>query len=106
MHGVGVEFDTSGLQVVRIRLESKILADFKENTIVFYNSEAGSDSQRGVYIDVDPIAGTKAYRQGALAVDLTRASGQQDTTWDGNPDTAVNISAKNSAANTASEGAI
>lgn len=67
----------------------------------------GSDSARTVLIDSQPEAGVKAFRQGALGVTLTRAAAQADTTWDGNPDTAVNISARtNATGNVASEGGI
>jgi hypothetical protein len=69
-------------------------------------SEAGGDSSRGLYVQLAALSGTGAYRQGALAVSLSRASGQQDSVWDGNPDTAVNISARNSASNATSEGAV
>jgi hypothetical protein len=68
--------------------------------------KAGGDSSRGVYITFDALAGTKAVRQGALSVALGRDDGQEDTTWDGNPDTAVNISARVYASNEASEGAV
>lgn len=68
---------------------------------------AGGDSARTMLIDSQPEAGTKAFRQGALGITLTRAAAQADTTWDGNPDTALNISARtNATGNAASEGAI
>ena len=72
-----------------------------------YNlAEAGSDSEKGFTITNAAQAGTKAYRQGVLNVSLTRAAGQEDTVWDGNPDTAVNISASVTAANAVNEGAV
>ena len=73
---------------------------------VFSFAEAGGDSARGLYVKNAAIAGTKAYRQGVLAVELTRAAGQEDTVWDGNPDTAVNISASVTGANAVNEGAV
>src|SRR3990167_1469220 len=67
----------------------------------------GSDSAATVKIDSQPEAGVKAFRQGALQVLLTRAAAQADTTWDGNPDTGVNVIAKtNATGNVAAEGAI
>lgn len=70
------------------------------------SAEAGGDSARSLYVTNACQSGTGAYRQGALAVSLTRAADQADSVWDGNPDTAVNISARVTAANAASEGAV
>jgi len=79
----------------------------KESPVTLTQSIPGGGSSRAFYVNITPIAGTAAYRQGALAVSLTRAAGDADTTWDGNPDTAVNISATTSATGNASaEGSI
>lgn len=70
-------------------------------------SRAGGDSPRGRYIVVEALSGTGAFRQGALSVSLNRAAAEADSTWDGNPDTAVNVSATNRATgNTSAEGAL
>lgn len=69
-------------------------------------AEAGGDSARGLTVVNACQAGTKAYRQGVLSVTLSRDAGQQDTVWDGNPDTAVNISASVTGANAVNEGAV
>lgn len=68
---------------------------------------AGSDSANTMLVDSQPVAGVKAFRQGALKVTLTKAAAEADTTWDGNPDTAFTATARNNATgNVASEGAI
>lgn len=66
-------------------------------------ADAGGDSPVGFKITQEVLTGTGAFRQGALAVTLNRAAGEADTTWDGNPDTAVNISATNRATGNAAD---
>ena len=75
-----------------------------EDPPVFSESGPGGDSTRAFTINHLCTPGTKAYRQGVLSVALTRTD--KDTTWDGNPDTAVNVSARVTAANTVNEGAV
>ena len=70
-------------------------------------TEAGGDAAIGREIAVAGLAGTQAYRQGALNVQFGRAAAQADTVWDGNPDTGVLIQARTYATgNAASVGAI
>ena len=70
-------------------------------------TEDGGDAAIGREIAVSALSGTKAYRQGALNVQLGRAADQADTVWDGNPDTGLLIQARNYATgNAAAEGAV
>ena len=73
-----------------------------------YNfADAGGDNPSGFRILQEVKSGTGAFRQGALNLQLNRAAGEADTTWDGNPDCALKIIATNRATgNVASEGAI
>src|SRR3990167_8143489 len=68
---------------------------------------AGGDSAKGLDIDVDVLAGTAGFRQGAVFIAIDRASGQDFATgWDGNPDCALKIAANNRAVNAADRGAV
>jgi hypothetical protein len=79
--------------------------NFKE--VLIESKIPGSDSAMTLKVDAQPLIGVKAFRQGALNVALTRAAGEADTTWDGNPDTGVNVIARtNATGNVASQGAI
>lgn len=63
----------------------------------------GGDAIMGNQIALAVQAGAGA-RQGAINVQITRAVGE-DFTWDGNPDCGIKVIARNSAANTANQGA-
>lgn len=67
----------------------------------------GGDSVTGWQIVYEAEKGTKAFRQGVLNLQLNRAAGEADTTWDGNPDCILKLIATNRATGNASgEGAI
>lgn len=92
-------------QIRASRFRNDHAQNFKE--VLVNSTIPGSDSAMTMKIYSQPQAGVKAFRQGALNVALTRAAANADTTWDGNPDTALNVIASTSATgNVASEGAI
>lgn len=78
--------------------------DIDNKRFLVANSQAGGDSPRAMYVDVDVLAGN-GYRQGAINIAVDRALGE-DVVWDGNPDTAIKIAVNNRAANAANEGAV
>ena len=65
---------------------------------------AGGDTPLGEAWDITVLAG-KGFRQGAIAINVGRAAGQ-DFTWDGNPDCGLKMTVYNYAANAANEGAV
>jgi hypothetical protein len=69
----------------------------------FNFADAGGDSPSGLRVTQEVLSGTGAFRQGALKITLNRAADEADSTWDGNPDTAVNISATNRATGNAAD---
>ena len=69
-------------------------------------SEADKGALKGRQLYFEALAGPGGIRQGALNVQINRASDQAITTWDGNPDVALKIIATNRADNTASNGAL
>jgi len=88
---------------------SLIYAAFDPANKYFYvlNTQAGGDSPKGMLLDVDVLTGTSGFRQGALQIQIDRASGQDFTaTWDGNPDCGLKILANNRAANAVDRGAV
>lgn len=65
-----------------------------------YLKKAGSDTEKALYVDVDALAGTKGFRQGAINVSVERASDQAFAVgWDGNDDCGVKIISRNRANN-------
>ena len=65
-----------------------------------YPGQAGGDSPKEVNIVALVLGGSRGYRQGAENVQITRALGQQFVpTWDGNPDCAQKMLARNYANN-------
>lgn len=72
--------------------------------LLVYNTPTGGDSGYGSKFVTEPVAGTAGLRQGAIDLDLTRLATAALTAWDGNPDTALNIRARNYANNTAGGG--
>jgi hypothetical protein len=70
-------------------------------------ADAGGDSPSGFRILQECLAGTGAFRQGALNLQINRAAAQADTSWDGNPDAGLKIIATNRATgNSAATGAV
>jgi hypothetical protein len=63
-------------------------------------SQAGSDSNKIFDLDLEVLAGTKGYRQGAGQITVDRAAGQEFAVgWDGNPDAGLKIIVNNRANN-------
>jgi hypothetical protein len=85
-------------------ITSYLYVDTTNKYVKVFNTQAGGDSAKAFFVDVDVLAGA-GYRQGAIQIQIDRASGQ-DFTWDGNPDCAIKILANNRAANAANEGAV
>ena len=70
-------------------------------------ADSGDDNPKGLIVEQEALSGTKALRQGVLYVELERAAGEADATWDGNPDCAIKVRATTEATGNASgEGAI
>jgi hypothetical protein len=70
-------------------------------------ADAGGDSPSGLRVLQEVLSGTGAFRQGAFNLQINRAAAEADSSWDGNPDTGLNISATNRATgNVAGEGAL
>jgi hypothetical protein len=70
-------------------------------------ADAGSDSATGFSLLQEVLTGTKAFRQGALNVQINRAAAEADSVWDGNPDCGIKLIATNRATgNVAAEGAV
>jgi hypothetical protein len=67
-------------------------------------SSKGGDSPCGEKWNVEALAGAGGFRQGAIQINVNRASGES-VTWDGNPDCGLKIIVTNRAANAANEGA-
>lgn len=84
----------------------KFRRGFPNQPTVIAMEGAGSDSVLGCQVTAVCLSGVKALRQGALNVQCTRASDQSDTTWDGNPDTAMLVQSRNTASNSSNSGAV
>ncbi len=70
-------------------------------------ADAGGDSPKGLIVEQAVKSGTQAFRQGAFSLEIERAAGEADATWDGNPDTAFKVRATSRATgNSAGEGGI
>ncbi|KKN66542.1 hypothetical protein LCGC14_0470760 [marine sediment metagenome] len=101
---IGVAYRDPLLSSVSIVSGANSFAIDEDGFPVFTREVVGGDSGRGVKFDVEALAG-RPLRQGAISLSLNRAS-DQATTWDGNPDAALKLSATNRYANSSAEGAV
>ncbi len=70
-------------------------------------ADAGGDSPKGLIVEQAVKSGTQAFRQGAFSLEIERAAGEADATWDGNPDTGFKLRATSRATgNSAGEGGV
>ena len=87
----------SGSQLLKLGHSDLQIGDVGNGrTLTFLYSKAGGDSPKGFAVVAAALGGAKGLRQGAANIGVTRtAVNPFIATWDGNPDTALKMLARN-----------